>query len=213
MVNCAKCLTLLTMRWCTGVRSPGNENSMIPVHQASTFLPKPIMLRSLLSRNSLGLLPRSMMPLHQNRIVASRLISLKPNFSKFKLKEQPPGFIVGTVNDAYKAPEPDHYHGSNHWTYDRFLAISLVPLTAVPFVMGVNFPMIDTAFCLAVLFHSYSGFKSCIIDYIPERVYGFWHRAAMKLLTLGSAISIYGIYVLETTENGLFDLVSKIFGA
>lgn len=160
----------------------------------------------LLQRNAVQLLtPKA--------LVASRCLSLKPNFSKFKLNKGPPGNIVGTVNDAYKFPEPDHYHGSNHWTYDRILAMGLVPLTAFPFVMGVEFPMVDSIFCLTVLLHSYAGFKSCIIDYIPERVYGFWHRAAMKLLTLGTAVSLYGIYILETTENGLFDFVSKIYGS
>ncbi|PVH22013.1 hypothetical protein CXQ85_004679 [Candidozyma haemuli] len=172
-------------------------------------------MRPLIGKNMLGLQRSATSLLMPKSLVASRCLSLKPNFSfsKLKLKKDPPGNIVGTVNDAYKFPEPDHYHGSNHWTYDRILAMGLVPLTAFPFVMGVNFPMMDTAFCLTVLLHSYAGFKSCIIDYIPERIYGFWHRAAMKLLGFGTFVSLYGIYILETTENGLFDFVSTLYGA
>lgn len=142
-----------------------------------------------------------------------RALSLKPDFSKFKKIDQPPGHIVGTVNDAYKIPLVSPYESNYHWTYERILAMGLVPLTAFPFVMGYEFPMVDTAFCLTVLFHAHSGFKSCIIDYIPERVYGFWHRAASKLLSLGSFVSMYGIYLLETNENGLFDLLAKLWSA
>lgn len=143
----------------------------------------------------------------------ARPLLLKPNFSKFKKIEQPPGHIVGTVNDAYKIPLVSHYEGSYHWTYERILAMSLLPLSVFQYGAGCDYPLVDTAFCLTLLFHAHSGFKSCIIDYIPERVYGFWHRAASRLLSLGSFVAMYGIYVLETTENGLFDLVSRVWGA
>ncbi|SGZ56514.1 CIC11C00000001206 [Sungouiella intermedia] len=146
-------------------------------------------------------------------IFSTRNLLLKPDFSKLKKIEQPPGHIVGNVNDAYKIPLVSPYEGNYHWTYERILAIGLVPLTAFPFALGYEFPMVDTAFCLTVLFHAHSGFKSCIIDYIPLRVYGFWHHAASKLLSLGTFVSMYGIYVLETTENGLFDLIARLWGA
>lgn len=165
-----------------------------------------MLFRSLFAVSKSGLAkPVSVLPV--------RAFLLKPNFSKLKKIEQPPGDIVGTVNDAYKIPMVSPYESNYHWTYERILAFGLLPLTAFPFAMGYDFPMVDTAFCLTVLFHSHSGFKSCIIDYIPERVYGFWHRAACKLLSFGTFVSIYGIYLLETTENGLFDLVSRIWVA
>lgn len=142
-----------------------------------------------------------------------RPLSLKPDWSKYKKIEQPPGHIVGTVNDAYKIPPVSPYESNYHWTYERIVAIGLVPMTAVPFAFGVDFPYLDAAFCLTLLFHIHSGFKSCIIDYIPERVYSFWHRAACKLLGFGSFVSMYGIYLIETSENGLFELISRIWGA
>lgn len=165
---------------------------------------------NMFSRSIIGL---RQVGLARSPLTHARLLLLKPDFSKLKKIEQPPGHIVGTVNDAYKIPLVSFYEGSYHWTYERILAASLVPLTSFPFVMGTEYPMVDTAWCLALLFHAHSGFKACIIDYIPERVYGIWHKVASKLLTLGSFIAMYGIYVVETTENGMFDLISRIWNA
>lgn len=134
----------------------------------------------------------------------------RTQLGKYRKIEQPAGNIVGTVNDAYRPPAPNHYHGSHHWTYERLLAMGLVPLTAAPF-LGVTHPIVDTTFCLSVLFHSHCGFKSCIIDYIPERVYGVWHRHASRLLTFGSFVSMYGIYVIETEANGIFPLIRSLW--
>lgn len=142
-----------------------------------------------------------------------RPISLKPNFSKYKLKKQPPGFIVGTVNDAYEPPEPNHYHGGHHWSYERLVAGALVPLSVAPFILGTEIPMLDTTFAVCCLIHSHMGFKSCIIDYIPQRVYGIWHTYASRLLTFGTAVGLYGIYEIETSYNGIFDIIKNLWMA
>lgn len=144
-------------------------------------------------------------------LAATRCLSLKPYFSKLKKIPQPPGFVVGTVNDAYVHPTPNHYEGGYHWTYDRVVAIAMVPMALTPFVAGVEYPIIDTMFSCGLLFHCHSGFKSCIIDYIPKRVYGVWHGLATKLLAFGTAVGLYGIYVLETANNGLFDLIKSVW--
>ena len=146
-------------------------------------------------------------------IKATRPLRLLPNLSKFKKIEQPPGYIVGTVNDAYNPPSPVYYEGSYHWTYERIIAITMLPLVMTPFAAGVEYPMIDSIFSTLLLFHCHAGIKSCIIDYIPKRVYGFWYGAASKLLTLGTFVAMYGIYELETSCNGLFDLVKAIWAA
>lgn len=145
------------------------------------------------------------------RLQQSRSLSLVPNFSKLKKIPQPPGFVVGTVNEAYVPPPANHYEGGYHWTYDRAVTIAMVPLALTPFVAGVEFPIIDTMFCCGLLYHCHSGLKSCIIDYIPKRVYGVWYKIATRLLALGSAVSLYGVYVLETANNGLFDLIKTIW--
>ncbi|KAK7684188.1 hypothetical protein QCA50_012834 [Cerrena zonata] len=39
---------------------------------------------------------------------------------------QPPGFIVGTVNDAYVHPAADKFHGSRHWASERIVAVGVI---------------------------------------------------------------------------------------
>lgn len=152
-------------------------------------------------------------PLTKPGLNCVRRLRLVPDWSKFKTIPQPPGYIVGTVNDAYKPPSPEYYEGSYHWTYERAITITMLPLVMTPFVAGVEFPLVDSVFSTLLLFHCHAGIKSCIIDYIPKRVYGFWYGAACKLLTLGTFVAMYGIYILETTSNGLFDLVSSLWSA
>ncbi|ODV80556.1 membrane anchor subunit of succinate dehydrogenase [Suhomyces tanzawaensis NRRL Y-17324] len=143
----------------------------------------------------------------------TRPLSLKPNFAKYKLIPQPAGNIVGTVNDAYQPPMADHYEGGYHWSYERAISVALVPLVMTPFVAGVDYPLIDAVCSVALLFHCHVGLKACIIDYIPQRVYGVWHKIASRLLTFGTFVGMYGAYVLETDNNGLFDLLQHMWGA
>lgn len=142
---------------------------------------------------------------------STRSLRLIPDFSKFKKIPQPAGHIVGTVNDAYKIPLVDYFEGSYHWAYERIVTLSLIPLATFPFFGGVEHPLIDSIFSVGLLFHVHAGFKACIIDYIPKRVYGVWHKIASGLLTFGTFTSMYGIYVLETENSGLFDLVKSIW--
>lgn len=142
---------------------------------------------------------------------AARLLSLKPNWSKFKKIPEPPGLIIGTVNEPYRIPLVSNYEGSYHWVYERIISFALIPMSVLPFVANSPHPMIDAFFSVGLLFHIHSGLKSCIIDYIPERVWGFWHKFAGKLLTLGTFFAMYGVYVIETANNGIYDLVSKLW--
>ncbi|BAO41585.1 Succinate dehydrogenase [ubiquinone] cytochrome b small subunit [Kluyveromyces marxianus] len=151
-----------------------------------------------------------------------RLPSLpnKASLSKYKLIPPPPGGVTGTVNDTLPKSEPNWFHGSYHWDYERITAVSLIPLTMVPlygamssatFAATFPVPIIDAVLASTILIHSYLGITSCIIDYIPLRKFGFWHKAAKFALALGSSISLYGIYVLETENNGLIDLITALW--
>ncbi|KAH3684854.1 hypothetical protein WICPIJ_004157 [Wickerhamomyces pijperi] len=142
---------------------------------------------------------------------ASILSKLKPDFSKYKLKEQPPGYIVGGPNDAAVGNPYDALHGSYHWSYERAVAVALIPLAVTPFVAGVDLPVFDAVFSALLLIHAQAGFTSCITDYIPKRVYGVWNTFAMRLLAFGSIVSLYGIYIMETTDVGLYGMVSKLW--
>lgn len=115
---------------------------------------------------------------------------------------QPPGNIIGTVNDAYVPPKPNSFTGSKHWTFERLVTIGMVPLVVTPFVTGGLSAPLDATLGALILYHSYAGFESCIIDYIPLREFGVWHKAAMGLLAFGSVVAAYGIYVLETSYDG-----------
>ncbi|KAH3665580.1 hypothetical protein OGAPHI_003767 [Ogataea philodendri] len=129
----------------------------------------------------------------------------------FKLKEQPPGYIVGTVNDAYVPPAPNEYHGSYHWTYEKIVTLGMAPLVMAPFVAGVQHPLADAVMGTLMLWHCKAGFESCIIDYIPLRVYGIWHKTAMALLGAGTWLSLYGLYVIETEQNGLCNIIQSLW--
>lgn len=126
---------------------------------------------------------------------------------------QPPGYIVGTVNDAYIPPKPSKSHGSLHWTAERVASIALVPFTVIPFVTGSFAPVLDAAFSTTILVHSFIGFQACIIDYIPARVYGKAHDYAMYLLSFGTLVAAYGIYVIESKDVGLTGLIKKVWCA
>lgn len=126
---------------------------------------------------------------------------------------QPPGNIVGTVNDAYVPPKAAKSHGLYHWTSERIVAIGLLPLVASSFTSASSV-ILDTTLLSFLLYHCYTGFQSCIIDYIPKRVYGAWHNYAMYLLTFGSGVAAYGIYDIEQKEEGgLTGIVSRVFHA
>lgn len=126
---------------------------------------------------------------------------------------QPPGHIVGTVNDAYVPPKADKKHGSWHWTSERIVAVGLVPLVGSSF-MSTSSVLLDTTLSAFLLFHCYTGFQSCIIDYIPKRVYGVYHNFAMYLLTFGTGVAGYGIYEMEQREEGgLGGIVSRLWHA
>ncbi|AQZ16357.1 TIM18 (YOR297C) [Zygosaccharomyces parabailii] len=145
----------------------------------------------------------------------TRYISLKPDFSKFKLTPPPPGGVEGTVNDAYKPPLDDPSEGSYHWDYERILAVSLLPLVTVPLYIGITGgvvpPLLDVSLSAALLFHVHYGLTSCIIDYIPKRKFGVWHKLAIYSLYTGTAVGLYGIYQMEVENNGLVDLVGRLW--
>ncbi|SCU83896.1 LAMI_0C05226g1_1 [Lachancea mirantina] len=159
--------------------------------------------------------PVSVKSLQGTRQISSKPSRLSQISNKWKLKTPPPGGVTGDVNTALKPPEPDYFHGSYHWDYERISAISLIPLAVVPvwsaFAGGVPHPILDATLSSMLIIHVQQGLTSCIIDYIPMRKFGPWHKLAMLGLYTGSALGIYGIYVLETENNGLIDLIGRLW--
>lgn len=126
---------------------------------------------------------------------------------------QPPGNIVGTVNDAVPTPAPDAVHGSYHWTFERMVAVGLVPLTVLPVATGTLSPALDALFGGLLIAHCITGFQSCITDYIPTRKFPRGHKVCNWLLYIGSAGALYGVYKIETEEEGITGAVKKIWNA
>lgn len=147
----------------------------------------------------------------------SRNFSLKPRLPKlpklssFKLKEDVPGNIIGTVNDAYVPPEADITHGSFEWAYERMVILGMTPLVVFPFIAGVDYPIADATLAILIALHARYGLKSCIIDYIPIRKFGIWHKIAMFMLNFGTWVSVYGIYIIETEQNGICNLIKSFW--
>lgn len=164
--------------------------------------------REIISLTMLSLYSRSALGLGKN--------SLKPSvvqaYRSIKTIPQPPGGIVGTVNDAYVAPKPDKTHGSLHWTTERAVAIATIPFVTLPMLTGTT-TVIDAVMSGLLLVHSYTGFQSCIIDYIPKRTYGSLHNYAMYLLTFGTGVAAYGVYEIEKKEGGIASIVGRLWNA
>lgn len=127
---------------------------------------------------------------------------------------QKPGGVEGTPNDAFIPPPPSKLHGSYHWDFERFLAVSMVPLVALPLATSGSISTVaDTLLSTILIGHLYVGFQSCIVDYISARVYGKNHNRAMFLLSLGTLLSLIGVYKLETEENGTIGVLTSLWKA
>jgi len=124
-----------------------------------------------------------------------------------------PQVIKGTMNDAAPIPHYSPSHGSYHWTFERLVSASLVPLTIAPFVGGSLNPVLDSVLVSAIVIHSHIGFQALIADYLPEKrvprtltLFKWGLRAA----TLTVAI---GLYEFETNDVGITEAIKRIWKA
>lgn len=129
---------------------------------------------------------------------------------------QNPGGVKGTINDNLPLPKVDKMHASYHWDFEKIVSVGLIPLVSLSLINGGSIATLaDIGLSYLLLMHCYVGFQSCIIDYVPKRVYGVWHNRAMYILSLGTLLSIIGIYDMNTNEknSGSVSLVTKIWSA
>lgn len=124
-----------------------------------------------------------------------------------------PQTIKGTMNDAAPIPHHSPSHGSYHWTFERLISASLIPLTIAPFIGGSLNPVMDSILAGSLVLHSHIGFQALIIDYLPEKrvpktlaLFKWGLRAA----TLTVAV---GLYEFETNDVGITEAIKRIWTA
>lgn len=145
-----------------------------------------------------------------------RYISFK-FLDKYKLPQQNPGAVAGSINDKLEPSKISYFEGGFHWSYEKIITVALIPSTLVPFYsffylenLSIN-PIMDSALAALILIHASYGYKACIIDYVPKRKFGYWHAICKRLLQLGGVLSLYGIFVMETENNGLTNLIKRLW--
>lgn len=120
-----------------------------------------------------------------------------------------------TKNGNYKPPVNMSFKGTFKGDYQRIIKYTLLPLSAIPFYTsyaGIALhPMIDTTIAVAFLWYAHYGFSSLIIDKIPKDKYSKSHRASMWTLYTSTFLGMCGIYELETENNGVVNLITRIW--
>lgn len=117
------------------------------------------------------------------------------------------------MNDAARVPEPSPSHGSYHWTFDRLVAASLIPLTVAPFAAGSLNPTLDALLCATLLIHSHTGFQNIIIDYVPAYRTPRARKLFMWGLNAATAVVGLALYEFETTDVGITETIKRIWTA
>ncbi|PAV18411.1 mitochondrial inner membrane [Pyrrhoderma noxium] len=120
----------------------------------------------------------------------------------------------GTVNDATPFPTPSKTHGSYHWAFERLLSASLVPITAAAAVTtGSQYPLIDAILGVSLVVHSHIGFESIRIDYLHSRKFPILGPVSKWLVRTATAGAVYGVFMFNTNDIGLCELITRVWHA
>ncbi|GFZ46345.1 Succinate dehydrogenase [ubiquinone] cytochrome b small subunit [Saitozyma sp. JCM 24511] len=122
--------------------------------------------------------------------------------------------LKGTVNDATTFPPPSKSHGSYHWTFERLLSASLIPVMGSAAVStGSAYPILDGILAVSLIAHSHLGLATCIDDYVHPRKNPVLGPLAMWALRIGTGLSVWGVYEFNTNDIGLTELVRRMWKA
>ncbi|KAH8197605.1 hypothetical protein TruAng_008237 [Truncatella angustata] len=119
----------------------------------------------------------------------------------------------GPLNDPAPVPSPSPSHGSYHWTFDRLLAASLVPITVAPFAAGSLNPVLDATLVGMIVIHSHTGFQNILIDYIPNSRYPRMRKLFMWGLNAATVLVAIGLYEFETNDVGVTEAIKRVWKA
>ncbi|KAJ7920763.1 CybS-domain-containing protein [Mycena leptocephala] len=120
----------------------------------------------------------------------------------------------GTVNDPTTFPPPSRVHGSHHWSFERLLSASLIPLTGAAFATSPSVhPVLDGILGVSLVVHSHIGFDSMVVDYLHPRKYPVIGRIATWTLRSATVGVLIGVYQFNTNDIGLTELIGKVWSA
>jgi len=124
-----------------------------------------------------------------------------------------PQKVDGDVNTPTPMLETSPVHGSYHWSFERIVAVTLVPLTIAPFAGGALSPMLDAIMASLFVIHSYQGLQSVVIDYVPKYRMPRAHKWFMNALRAGTLLVALGLYEFETNDIGLTGAIHRVWTA
>ncbi|KAJ3130291.1 membrane anchor subunit of succinate dehydrogenase, Sdh4 [Nowakowskiella sp. JEL0407] len=101
-------------------------------------------------------------------------------------------------------------HGSYHWTFERVLAATWVPLIAGAAIYGSH-PMIDFGFAIVAPIHSHIGLSALVVDYLPLRVYPTIYRLFTGIIYACTGLTMYGLYQFNTNDVGITEFVKRLW--
>ncbi|KAL1994097.1 hypothetical protein VTN49DRAFT_2766 [Thermomyces lanuginosus] len=151
-------------------------------------------------------------PLQRKNPMASQ-IALFHASGKRQILPALPQVIKGTMNDAAPVPPTSPTHGSYHWTFERIVAASLVPLTIAPFAAGTLSPVMDSILCATLVIHSHIGLQTMITDYFPTRRVPKTRAALTWILRASTLAVAVGLYEFETNDVGLTEAIKRVWTA
>ncbi|KAK5780188.1 hypothetical protein RI543_002732 [Arxiozyma heterogenica] len=121
-----------------------------------------------------------------------------------------------TIKDKkYKPPVDLAFNGSYQEDYQRIIRYTLIPLSLVPFYTsyaGITLhPIFDITLSSLCLWYLHYGFAGLIINKIPKEKYSKTHKVSMWSLYTATFLSLCGLYQLETENNGMVNLITRIW--
>ncbi|CAB4252930.1 similar to Saccharomyces cerevisiae YOR297C TIM18 Component of the mitochondrial TIM22 complex involved in insertion of polytopic proteins into the inner membrane [Maudiozyma barnettii] len=115
----------------------------------------------------------------------------------------------------FETPKDPGLNGKFQEDYQRIMKYTLIPLTLTPFFTsyaGIPFhPMLDATLGSVFLLYAHYGFSSLIYQYLPKEKYPRWSTISLWTLYSSSCLAFYGLYELETENNGIVDLINKLW--
>ena len=126
-------------------------------------------------------------------------------------------------------------HGSYHWNAERALSLISLPLMGTAVIYG-SIPTVDIALGIVLPLHIHLGFDCIIQDYFPERrskvrkmriislslslvllvsnftnLLQYLNLLFTWLLRLGTVLTFYGCYVINSKDVGLTALTARLW--